>query len=179
MSMVLKTHSVNFLSFAAEVWDSSCSLWLSSQSLLIWAWSRSFSSRSCERMKGREVNAQRDLRQWAKRLIKEAKLKVMGIKATSNEQQSKVYRHFLQHKTKLACFMSHYWLCGQILSADILKSAQGKTKVTSEPGGMDINTEIHFRGNTANRKKTKTPMLYPVNQRKLVVFIIDQCFYLN
>lgn len=49
MSMVLKTHSVNFLSLAAEVWDSSCSLWLSSQSLLIWAWSLTFSSRSCGR----------------------------------------------------------------------------------------------------------------------------------
>lgn len=45
--MVLKTHSVNFLSLAAEVWDSSCSLWLSSQSLLIWVWSLNFSSRSC------------------------------------------------------------------------------------------------------------------------------------
>lgn len=48
MSMVLKTHSVNFLSFAADVWDSSWSLRLSSQSLLIWAWSLSFSSRSCK-----------------------------------------------------------------------------------------------------------------------------------
>lgn len=46
-SMVLKTHSVNFFSLAAEFWDSSWSLWLSSQSRLIWAWSFSFSSRSC------------------------------------------------------------------------------------------------------------------------------------
>lgn len=46
MSMVLKTHSVNFLSLAAEVCDSSCSRWLSSQSLLICVWSLSFSSRS-------------------------------------------------------------------------------------------------------------------------------------
>lgn len=47
MSMVLKTHSVNFLSLAADVCDSSCSRWLSSQSLLICAWSLTFSSRSC------------------------------------------------------------------------------------------------------------------------------------
>lgn len=49
MSMVLKTHSVNFLSLAAEVCDSSCSLWLSSHSLLIWPCSRTFSSCSCAR----------------------------------------------------------------------------------------------------------------------------------
>lgn len=63
MSIVLKTHSVNFLSLAADVWDSSWSLWLSSQSLLIWDWRRNFSSRSCARRKGQKVNLKQFFRE--------------------------------------------------------------------------------------------------------------------
>ena len=52
MSMVLKTHSVNFFSLVADVCDSSCSLWLSSHSLLTCPCSLSFSSRSWGRRMG-------------------------------------------------------------------------------------------------------------------------------